>query len=225
MMKKIALGVFFVISLNLSGYANAEITSECTLKGNGDYQCNFDNKGNKKDRTCVRMMLGIKPGVVGQTMFGSSVMRRSLYQLLVESRDVSALADQIIKDNEEFTEFLSEQKKLAASSGKNLDAYVKANMPSLSDQILSGEQKGLSGEICTGIIEANDLRERHGSVRFSGGTADNLTPIEACKTDDKNTKPWQDVCNFTTVSPIELHNYVKNKIKSAPNNAKKEQVN
>lgn len=218
MMKKIALGVFFVISLNLSGYANAEITSECTLKGNGDYQCNFDNKGNKKDRTCIRLMLGKKPNVMGITKFVESRMLRSLYQMLVKTEDARGLADIEIRQEEDLSKFLSEQKNAAASSGKKLDIYVKENMSTLSNQIFSHEQKGLSGEICSGIIEPNDLRERHGTVSFSGGQAENLAPIEACKTDDESTTPWQDVCSFTTVSPIELHNYVKNKIASAPNN-------
>lgn len=212
------------ISFALVGNARAEITTECTLKGNGDYQCNFHNKGKKKESTCVLMILGKNPGVLGQTMFVGSVMGRLSYQMLAKLGDEAALTAREIKDNKEFTDFLSEQKKLAASSGKNLDAYIKANMQSLSDQILSGEQKGLSSEICSGIVEANDLRERHGSVRFSGGAADNLTPIEACKTDDESTMPWQEICSFTTVKPIELHNYVKNKIKSAPNPAKKVQV-
>src|SRR3972149_6471057 len=58
MIKKITSLVALAVGLNWIGIARAEITSECSLSGNGDYLCAFSNKGSKKDNVCVHMILG-----------------------------------------------------------------------------------------------------------------------------------------------------------------------
>lgn len=260
-MKNTLIVLLAGLGLILMGNTKAEITSECTLRGDGEYQCNFENKGKKKESTCVHMTLG---GKFGQTVFHSAsdrigVTNNRRHETIIadlkgdtkyyegiakEPQGVSdyqhrankaATAQRMKKLDDEIAALemqnnravtplpilLVEQKKIAASKRKKLDSYVKENLMELSYLVVGGHSKGLSGEICSGIVEPGDLRERHGTVHFSGvplGYAEldaehtNLSPKDACLTEGES---WSGVCSFETLTVSELRKYVKDAIQSA----------
>lgn len=244
------------LGLILMGNAKAEITSECTLGGTGDYQCNFENKGKKKDSTCIHMILGPKGVYEGHIIFvsvkeeeyekfraqldkdseycqqhiGTSIDENNrcvdVHETKIkELKDVASLEERRRIHMEAFHNLMSEQKKIAIASGKKLDIYVKENLLPLSYLMLGGLKMGLSGEICSGIVEPNDVRERHGTVVFSGvplGYADldsahsNLTPYDVCQIAGIRSNTWTEVCSFSTITKTRLHELTKNSIEKTP---------
>ena len=131
--------------------------------------------------------------------------------------------EQLEKDHQyEFSVLLSSIKKNIKS--KSMEAHIKNNLIPLAYFILGGERKGLSNEICSGLVEPGDLRERRGIASFSGiplGYTEldiphtNIFPADVCKVEGGDM-PWTDACSFSTSSLTEIQGYIKKKIQSAP---------
>lgn len=135
--------------------------------------------------------------------------------------------------------YLSSIKKSAEKSGESVDQFVTKNISTLSLLILSTENKGFSNEICSGNVDANDVRERRGVARFSGASLPRekelgeygkgyvslnqlhekvkvigqMSPADACR---DGSISWDAICDFSTLSKSELTSYLKKAILSAP---------
>lgn len=264
MIKKIAAIAVFAICLNWIGIAKAEVTSECSLSGNGDFLCTFNNKSKKKDNACIRLVLAAKnqsdtkfSNAGRQAVFRDRELQDSREALekgdvgnakfyLEMSKGTAAVVEKIEEETPRVSNFyLTNIKRIAKRSGMPLDNYINKNLPTLTALILATEGKGISNEICSGIIDANDLRERRGLAKFSGiyllpekdlskynkedlslnelangldgevKEIKNASPADACLSRDAS---WDSVCSFSINTTADMRSYLKKAILSAPDN-------
>lgn len=264
MIKKIAAIAAFAICLNWAGIAKAEVTSECSLSGNGDFLCTFNNKSKKKDSACIRLVLVAKNQSDTKFTLAGDVaesrddhLQKSREYLtkgnvgsskfdLTYAKILAANVESIEEETPRVSNFyLTNIKKIAKKSGMPLDNYINKNLPTLTALILATEGKGISNEICSGIVDANDLRERRGLAKFSGiyllrekdlskynkedlslnelangldgkvRGIENTSPGDACLSRDA---PWDSVCSFSINTTADMRSYLKKAILSAPDN-------
>jgi len=98
-------------------------------------------------------------------------------------------------------------------SGGDLSKYIADHRVALAVTVYERNRRGLSQtEICSGIVEAGDIREVSGLVLFG---SDGLSPADACHNPYGDRK-WTDACSFTTVTVDKLDKFLKAKIESAP---------
>lgn len=227
MIRKIALLGMLGLSLNLTGCGKAaEITSECSLAGNGDYKCNFKNKGNAEGSSCFYLTLGAKPEHDGRSKFSSVVARILIPSIALEmiiadqpggkplsASDLVMSVKGMKSVSESADRAMGEIKKDFVDSKKTINEYTQKNGMALAQAVLGTEGKGISREICSGLIKAGDVREINGFTTFSSPEQNELTPVSACN--NSYFPSWTDICSFTAISSDELDKYIKSKIESA----------
>lgn len=131
--------ILFIVSLcifSLVGCGKAEITTGCTLNGQGDATCTFKNSGKAKGSTCQHIALLPKDGV------------RVNFFLGVE--DAKGLI-------EAFRQELKKSKPIFKVEGDLPDGAITINSKNM---IYS------TRAVCSGIVEAGDVRQVAAFFKF-----------------------------------------------------------
>ena len=214
-----------------------KIVSDCSLNGRGEYKCNYKNKGDAKGSLCEHFVLHANPGHKRnfRIYFANNDENRTIEELLRSStrefqeyalkrtgkREGPSVED---KDRDEKSMLSSksdfeplERKWIdgimqsVKSSGENLDKYIAGHRAALAVQVFEMDHKGISQtEVCSGIVEAGDVREVNGLAQFG---SQGLSPVDACFNPYGDRK-WSEACGFTTVSVAEIDKLVKAKLES-----------
>lgn len=219
----------------------AKIISDCSLNGRGEYKCTFKNKGTAKGSLCEHIVLDAKPGyrkTFGIVDGGYSDQgHKEVYLLVMQSsRAVAAISaklddvgppeSDIRSQTDDYTKrdenllvndgvdenAIANIMQEANKSGGDLSKYIAGQRVALAITVYERNRRGLSQtEICSGIVEAGDIREVSGLVLFG---SDGLSPVDACHNPYGKQK-WTDACSFTTVTVDKLDKLLKAKIESA----------
>lgn len=161
----------------IASSAKAKITSSCSLSGGGDAKCTFKNSGKVKGSACEYISLIRKAGV-NIPMF-------------------KHLGDQDIKD--------ARQKAVNATKKEGL-VNTENELPYAITLAISNEDRIFSdGEVCSGIIEAGDIRQVTPTLSFLG-----MRPSQLC---ENAVGGWTDGCDFTTISKDEVVSMINAKLK------------
>lgn len=198
--------------ITLAGCGKPKISSECTLNGRGDAACIFKNTGNAKGSICEFVKL-IPLNDEVKYFYGEGVPQ--------------SIAD---KNN------LKEKFKSELDSDLKNAKVEEPISPELIDLFLNSKDGIMSTtEICSGIVEAGDIRKSEATMRFR----DNLSPAEICVsarggpadaafedmcrqgsiTDSNFCKKylignsWTDRCGFTNISKEEVISSLKANLK------------
>lgn len=187
MLQKVALlGILALMFSGLTGCGKAEIASECSLAGNGDYKCNFKNKGSAEGSACEHLLLFKKTGASGGFLFEGEALKNT-YEKLASVIPAAA-----------------------KKNGMTPDQFVHASgSPSFAAIVFAGKGQGLSNEICSGLVKGGDIREVNGTARFS---PESRMPVDICISYNGS---WTDTCGFSSISPDEVKKAVDQAVASA----------
>ena len=232
-MKKI-YWLVLATTVAIAGCGKAEISSDCSLNGQGEYKCNFKNKGNAKGSSCEHLVLRANPGfnLWFRIYFDNDIFRYAIEPNIKNVGDalkktgVSLAASSAdIKNDEKISQEMKAADASGAlvrkqiekimqsvkSSGEHLDKYIADHRVALAVQIFGMDRRGLSQtEVCSGIVEAGDVKEVNGLALFG---SEGLSPVDACFNPYGDRK-WSDACSFTTVAVAEIDKIVKAKLES-----------
>jgi len=212
------------ITICFAGCGKAKITSDCDLSGGGDYTCTYKNTGSTEGSICEHMVFESNPPFQGATKFSDAVIQTrftinlglcQLRQVIGQkcSPDSFELpdSDKKIMESKRIKAWTA-MKTVVSSSGKNLSDYIKQNRLGVAQIAFGLDGKGISQEICSGIVKAGDVRQQKGTVTFSSEDQQQLAPSSAC---NHGSVPWSDVCGFTTITVDNLDAFLKKNIESA----------
>lgn len=156
-----------------------KITSSCSLDGLGHVACTYKNTGNAKGSTCEYIALVPKEG---KTPKFSRGFKKNLPAMLDYRKASKALLTYVEK------ELIA--KKIDVVNTIVDDPELIANtMPSLWSEKMAIS----SDEICSGIVEAGDIRQVTALIRFVTGSS----PTNMCISYEGES--WSDTCSFTTI--------------------------
>ncbi|MHB0925925.1 MAG: hypothetical protein ACYC1F_05420 [Gallionellaceae bacterium] len=214
-----------------------KIVSDCSLNGRGEYKCTFKNKGTAKGSLCEHIVLRANPGY--QRYFGifpyfgdadykdivkySNAASRGLLEFVEKNKNLIEPSLEDRAKDEEFIQrkfgvnremelvWIEKIKQAMKNSGKRLDEFIAHYRAALAVQAFEIDKKGLSQtEVCSGIVEAGDVREVNGLSLFG---SEGISPSDACHNPYGDRK-WTGACSFSTVSIAEIDKLVKAKIES-----------
>lgn len=186
-----------------------DIKSECNIKGNGDYHCTYNNKGTAKGSLCEYIIL--------KKYASDAILRSYKYndyevsiETMKESGKFSIPQDAAWKDfytawsiwgrsgiykgrepGEDVmdTEETAIWKKTSDSNRtliKELDNKIRTVLSSIQNELIDDIGYS-SNEVCSGIVEAGDVREINGFAEFNG-----MSPSGFCRN-------WPQDCVMTTI--------------------------
>ena len=194
--------VLIFISLALQGCGKPKIESNCVIQGNGGAHCTFHNKGDGKGSRC-------EIAVLTEIFSDKWGMQESLELALVLdefSKSGKLGINQKIKDavvkaaiskktyenfgekhtEAEIFEELRSELKLSKLEFEKFHE-IRQQAWRIIDSLPENQSIHHStNEICSGIVEANDVREIHTQVSFNG-----LSPMSICSR-------WPNDCVFST---------------------------
>lgn len=180
-MKKIIAASLCLFTLVACG--KAEITSQCSLNGRGYAECTFKNSGKVKGSSCVYFALSPKAKGIHLFEYLSAVDATTTNANLVR-----ALQGEIRKSIAE-----NEIDKSLISIG-----------------IFENGIRSVSGdEVCSGIVDAGDIRQVTATVNFVKG--EDLSTTCGGQFAGQG-KSWADYCGFTTISKEEMISILKAKL-------------
>ena len=166
-----------------------KITSTCSLNSLGKAECTFKNSGNVKGTSCEYVALlpkeGKKPIYIK--------LYKSVHQIIIASKNLLKVT------NAE----LAPKKVDVASTILNDSFLLNATIMSLwSEKVIIS-----SNEMCSGIVEAGDIRQVTNTIRFF-----DYTPAGFC--DSYNgAGDWMEQCSFTTISRDDIFSMLKEELK------------
>lgn len=243
MIRKIVLLGILGLSLNLAGCGKAEIVSECSLAGNGDYRCNFRNNGTAEGGSCIHLILGTKPQYLGAASF--SIFDDQLNFIghfgkflrdQAQAGNEPKIEDFILPINEnplskeqETKHMMEIIKEIFIGSKKSTDqSILEKYKATIASTVLKPEGKVMSNEICSGLIRAGDVRTVNGLAYFSSGLEylhslrPDASPSDLCGPSalppilqGRLRYSWSDVCEFSTIKSEELKDFLKKKVEEA----------
>lgn len=178
----------------------AEITSDCSLKEGGDVQCTFKNKGNDKGSVCEHFVLAKKPERLAKEQEAKGKYNENWQRVL----DLVAAQAKVSKINA-----AKSAKEEVKTKGITLDKYIAEQRAGLVSLAAGDNSYISSGEVCSGIIDANGTREIKGMVTFMG-----KSPYELCAMTDEGG--WADGCNLTPITVSDLDKNIKKAIEATP---------
>ena len=217
-----------------------KIVSDCSLNGRGEYKCTFKNKGTAKGSLCEHIVLDAKPGyrrtfgvvdggysgTLRDTSLAGMQMLRMVTEMTAKRGDTGPNEEVIRGQTGDYAkrdenllvndgvdeEAIANIRQAVNKSGGDLSKYIADHRVALAVTVYERNRRGLSQtEICSGIVEAGDIREVSGLVLFG---SDGLSPADACHNPYGDRK-WTDACSFTTVTVDKLDKFLKAKIESA----------
>lgn len=129
-----------------------------------------------------------------------------------QTDDYAKRDENLLVNDELDKEAIANIRQEVNKSGRNLSQYIADHRVALAITVYERNRRGLSQtEICSGIVEAGNIREVSGLVLFG---SDGLSPVDACHNPYGEQK-WTDACSFTTVTVDKLDKILKAKIESA----------
>ena len=157
----------------------AEITSDCSMNGGGDVACVFKNTGSAKGSTCQYIALTPKKDDV--VLFSQDESRLKILNAMKEAVKKSGISE--VKGDQTIPPML-----MFLLLNKNI---------AVSDQ-----------EVCSGIVEAGDIRESKTSVAFM-----QLQPHEGCVS-LQEMHDWGANCGLTTIPREQVAESINEAIKA-----------
>lgn len=161
---------------SLTGCGKAEITSECTLSGGGDYKCNFKNTGTAEGSSCIRLMLYKTPGAAGVFIPAEAAVIAGSKEFVVTTLDAERA------------------RELEKIEGSLDDSAQKMGFSDFAAMAFLVNGVALSKEICSGLVKAGDIRDVNGFTHFLIGK----TPVNMCLSIPRGS--WGEVCSFSSIS-------------------------
>lgn len=151
----------------------ANITSTCTLSGAGLAKCTFSNSGNVKGSLCKYFVL------VPTDNDDEKQFYKPLMFVLIGERNRTEKVMQNIQE-------LKQKIALGKTNRKEL---------LFSSFYLNNENMLISDDpICSGLVEAGDIRQVTATPFFMGQSLHN-----SCSLSRGDRIPWNESCNFTTI--------------------------
>jgi len=151
----------------------AEISSSCSLNGRSVIECTFKNAGNKKGSSCEKVVLMPRKNAdyVPQlfTLLGSPKVKSDLASLKIKLRGMLAAENRntINPRDVAFVGILNSEKMVFADN-----------------------------EICSGIVEAGDIRQVSTTVSFFNQSVNKICA--------GGSDAWSVICSFTTIPPEQV---------------------
>lgn len=155
--------------------SRAKITSKCTLSVGGLAECTFRNTGNAKGSLCEYVILTPKNSDYKPHNFRMATQKYVIEKIAILKQEL--------------------REKIAIRSGNGKDILEKYTY------VLNSENLTISDEpICSGLVEAGDIRQVTDTPFFMGNSLHN----SCVNSWAAKSMRWHEDCNFSTVSEAEV---------------------